>query len=143
MRNMFYKLGMAIQRFMYGRNGTDALGVTALVAYLVFSILANILYGVSETAYILLVLEAYICLCYYFFRFLSRNVLKRRAENAAFKRFFAKIKTRVSGFVTRVKDKEHKYYKCKKCKAVLRVPRGRGKIVITCPKCRNKFDAKT
>ena len=40
-------------------------------------------------------------------------------------------------------DKEHKYFTCPNCKTVCRVPRGKGKIVITCPKCGGEIRGKS
>ena len=62
------------------------------------------------------------------FRMLSRNTYKRYQENRKFCLFF-----------DRLKDREHRYYDCPKCRQVVRVPRGKGKIAITCPRCREKF----
>lgn len=56
---------------------------------------------------------------------------------------FAKIKKPFADASVRRKDKEHKYFKCPKCKARLRVPKGRGRITVTCPRCGNKFDKKS
>ena len=48
-----------------------------------------------------------------------------------------------SGAWARHADKEHKYFTCKNCKAICRVPVGKGNIVITCPKCGAQIRAKT
>jgi len=46
----------------------------------------------------------------------------------------------VLAIISRIKDsRTHKYYKCSTYKTTLRVPKAKGKIVITCPKCREKF----
>jgi peptidoglycan/LPS O-acetylase OafA/YrhL len=62
------------------------------------------------------------------FRSLSRNIYKRYEENRKFLVFFQKLK-----------DKDHRYYNCPRCRQQVRVPKGKGKISITCPKCREKF----
>ena len=62
----------------------------------------------------------------------SRNTYARYEENRKFLRFF-----------DRLKDREHRYFSCPKCQQPVRVPRGKGKIAITCPKCREKFIKKT
>ena len=66
------------------------------------------------------------------FRTFSRNTYKRYQENRKFLQFF-----------DRLKDREHRYYDCPKCRQVVRVPRGKGKIAITCPKCKERFVKKT
>ena len=43
----------------------------------------------------------------------------------------------------RLKDRQHRYFDCPKCHQMVRVPRGKGKISITCPRCREKFVKKT
>ena len=55
----------------------------------------------------------------------------------------APITKKVDFFKRKRKDKTHKYYKCPTCKQVVRVPKGRGKIEINCPKCHTKFIKRT
>ncbi|MBQ5468228.1 MAG: hypothetical protein IIT62_04915, partial [Oscillospiraceae bacterium] len=62
----------------------------------------------------------------------SRNIEKRNREN---RRFLA--------FRSRLTDKQNRYYRCPNCKQTVRVPRGRGKICIKCPKCSEKFVRKS
>ena len=66
------------------------------------------------------------------FRMLSRNTYKRYQENRKYLRF-----------VERLKDRDHRYYDCPRCRQPVRVPKGKGKIAITCPKCKEKFIKKT
>ena len=69
-------------------------------------------------------------------RVFSRNLEKRRAENAAFlQKIWWPVKRRFASGRQQRMDREHKYFTCPKCKTVCRVPAGKGKIVITCPKC--------
>jgi ribosomal protein L37AE/L43A len=77
-------------------------------------------------------LISYGFLAWAIFRMLSKNVYKRYEENRKYLRF-----------LDRWKDKEHRYYDCPKCKQTVRVPRGKGKISITCPTCKEKFVKKT
>lgn len=70
---------------------------------------------------------------YAYYRVFSRNITKRRAENIAFIGFFTRKKLRFQ------QRKTHKFYSCPKCKAMLRVPKGRGKIEITCKQCGTQF----
>ena len=65
-------------------------------------------------------------------RMYSRNVEARRRENA-----------RWIGFCNRVKDRDNRYFKCPRCRQMVRVPRGKGTINIRCPKCGEKFIRKT
>ena len=76
------------------------------------------------------------------FRMFSKNLTKRRAENQKFMGWIWKARNNAAGAKARRADKEHKYFTCK-CGAICRVPVGKGKIVITCPKCGAKIEAKS
>ena len=119
------------RRFMQGRYGTDKLNLALLVAGLVFSILSYFFIGVTPLN-LLLTLISYIFLGLSLFRCFSRNIYKRYEENRKFLLIFQ-----------RLRDKEHRYYDCPRCRQQVRVPRGKGKISITCPKCKEKFIKKT
>jgi predicted RNA-binding Zn-ribbon protein involved in translation (DUF1610 family) len=81
---------------------------------------------------------------YAFLRMFSKNVNKRRSENYKFVMFMQKIKNSFTGFFANLKaSKTHKVFSCPKCSQKLRVPRGKGKISITCSKCGNKFVKQT
>ena len=113
---------------MLGRYGSDKLNVALLVAGVALMVLGS-LFG-KKLAFLSLV--AYIPLFYCIFRMYSRNLEARRRENAAFVNFFSHLK-----------DKEHRYFRCPRCKQTVRVPRGRGRINIRCPKCSERFIRKT
>ena len=72
------------------------------------------------------------------FRMFSKNLTKRRAENQKFMGWIWKARNNAAGAKARRADKEHKYFTCR-CGAICRVPVGKGKIVITCPKCGAKI----
>lgn len=76
-------------------------------------------------------------------RVLSRDISARVRENGTFLRYWQEVRGALNRFTARVKDRDHRYYHCPRCRQQLRVPRGRGKIVITCPKCRHEFVKKT
>lgn len=126
-----------LQRWMAGRYGFDQLGVALLI---VFFILA--LSGQFSGLWPLLVL-ALLVLVYAYYRIFSRNPLARGKENAWFLRFWSPVRGWFSRVKSRIKDKSHRYYRCPQCKATLRVPKGKGKISITCPKCKTEFIKKT
>ena len=126
LRNLGYKLRTALQRFMAGRYGTDRLNMAILCAGLAFSLLASLLPG--AVLKLTCTTASYVLMCFAIFRTLSRNIYKRYEENRKFMLFFQKIK-----------DKDHRYYNCPRCHQQVRVPKGKGKISITCPKCREKF----
>ena len=129
-RNLIGKFTAGLRRFMAGRYGTDRLNMVILCAGLVLVII----YGLVPNATLKLILWAasYGLMIWAIFRSLSRNTYKRYQENRKFSQFF-----------DRLKDREHRYYDCPKCRQPVRVPRGKGKISITCPRCREKFIRKT
>ena len=74
----------------------------------------------------------------------SRNIQARYAENEKFMRWWRPVSNRIRGAQGRFADrKTHCYFKCPECGQRLRVPKGKGKIMITCPHCHTKFDRKT
>ena len=66
-----------------------------------------------------------------------------RAENQKFINWWYPIKNRFASAKARRADKDHKYFTCKNCKTICRVPAGKGKIVITCPKCGQKIEGRS
>ena len=118
------------RRFMMGRYGTDKLNIATLTAGVVVCFLGmfapSALLGLIFTAlsYGLMFLAIYRCF--------SRNTYQRYRENSRYLRF-----------LERLKDRQHRYFTCPRCRQPVRVPRGKGKIAITCPKCKEKFIKKT
>ncbi len=132
--NWFRQLGTNLKngflRFMEGRYGGDKLNITLVwVSFAAYII--SLLIPVATVKLILLVIY-YGLLGWAIFRFLSRNTYKRYEENRKYLRF-----------MDRLKDKDHRYFDCPRCRQPVRVPRGKGKIAITCPKCKEKFIKKT
>ena len=122
-------------QFMYGRNGGDTLGTVSLFAAL-FVMLLQIFTGWWWLYFITLGL-----LVYYNFRIFSRNLTKRRAENAAFCAFWKKIKGFFSLQKSKWRDrKTHIYRKCPHCKSTLRLPRAKGHHTVNCPRCHGRFE---
>lgn len=130
LRQMGSNLVSGFQRFMYGRYGHDKLNVVILIAGLVLCIVAMFvnLWWLDFA----LTIGSYALLFWALMRAFSRNTYKRYQEN---RRFLLMI--------DRVKDRDNRYFECPKCRQTVRVPRGKGKIAITCPKCREKFIKKT
>ena len=126
LRQLSTRMAVSLRRFMEGRYGNDKLNNTILGTALLISILGLFI----RTP--LLNLIAYVLMFWAIFRTLSRNTYKRYQENRKFLQFF-----------DRIRDREHKYFDCPKCRQMVRVPRGKGKISITCPRCREKFVRKS
>ena len=130
LRNLGRKMGTGFRRFMQGRYGTDKLNTAILVTGLVACLLTMFIrVGMVDIA---LTVISYILMGWAIFRSLSRNTYKRYRENRKYLQL-----------LERIKDRDHKYFDCPRCKQPVRVPRGKGKISITCPKCREKFIKKT
>ena len=126
LRSFFYKLRMGLSHFMMGRYGTDKLNMAILGAGIACTFLSMLMpFAVIK---LLLTAISYLFMILAIFRSLSRNIYKRYEEN---RRFLM--------LAQRFKDKEHRYYSCPRCRQQVRVPKGKGKISITCPKCGEKF----
>ena len=136
---MFRKIGAALRRFMYGRYGSDQLNMAILIAAVLLSLVNSILTVFLRSSQVystiiapILSVAVYGLLIYSFFRMLSRKMYKRQRENRRFTQLW-----------TRIKDRNNRYFRCPNCKQTVRVPRGRGKICIRCPKCGEKFMRKS
>ena len=139
----FQKLRVSLSRFMYGRNGVDQLGLLVIWACLILDILSMFLSGRFPLAGTILYWISMAAWVYALFRIFSKNLYKRRSENAKFAGWMWKFKSARSGAKARHADKDHKYFTCKQCKTICRVPVGKGNIIITCPKCGAQIKAKT
>ena len=118
-------------------------GFDELYLFLSFVCLTLILLSVIPPLRILGVF-AIAVICYNTFRFLSRYIEARQKEREFYLKHRDNVKVNFNLLKKRVKDRKvYKYFKCGTCKAVLRVPRGRGKIEIICPKCKSKFIKKS
>ncbi len=129
-RQFTAKLSSGLRSFMAGRYGTDRLNMVILCAGLVASILSSLIRVPPMN--LIFWLLSYGLMFWAIFRSLSRNTYKRYQENRKFLQIF-----------DRAKDRQHRYFDCPKCRQMVRVPRGKGKISITCPRCKEKFIRKT
>jgi len=141
----FQRIGNALARFMYGRNGMDQLNRALFWVYLILWLVGSIVSGVLQSDLLSTVFSAltWILMVLIFFRMFSKNLYKRRAENQKWVNWWWGVKSRSAGAKARHADKEHKYFTCKSCKTICRVPVGKGKIIITCPKCGAQIEART
>ncbi len=131
MRNFF-------QRLMFGRYGVDSLNNAMLVLCLVLMILSRVL----RAGWLDLLSIAVLVVCY--LRVFSRNINARYQENQKFLAAVQPVRKWFGGMKQRFRDrKTHRYFTCPSCGMTLRVPKGKGKINISCPKCRTQFIKKT
>ena len=127
-----------LRRFMYGRYGTDLLNRILTIAPLVLVILS------SFTGWAALNGLALLCLAAALYRTFSHDIIRRRRENQAVQRLLKRVPAMYARCKTRfAQRKTHCFFKCKVCGTSLRVPKGRGRMVITCPKCHNAFEERT
>ena len=121
--------------FMYGRYGSDTLNKILIIVYAVIVVAYTVLSLFIDSVWFSFFYFVFsITLIYIiFFRMMSRNIQKRRRENEKFCGFF---KLRRNKFRDR---KTHVYKKCPHCKAVLRLPKAKGKHTVICPRCKNRF----
>ncbi len=127
----------ALQNFMYGRYGTDQLNIALLVLYLVLYLVSA--FARLEVLYWLSLVVLFLLL----FRTLSRNAARRRAENAKFLHVAGPVLRWIRFQRTAHRDKEHRYFRCPNCGQQLRVPRGKGKITVTCRNCGASFEERS
>ena len=126
------KLRNALSRFMYGRNGVDALCWALFGLELLLSVIGSLVrvQAVSAVLYFVTMALMFVILL----RMFSRNLAARRAENARFLAWAGPVLNDIRGARARRADAAHKYTRCS-CGAWCRVPRGVGKVELTCPKC--------
>lgn len=132
------KLKEKFMRFMAGRYGIDFLGKVILGVTLAAIALSVFLDSMTWS------LISWALLIYTYFRMFSRNIYKRSAENQAFlaktrgiRCWFGKQKNMMA------QRRTHHIYKCPTCRQKIRVPRGKGRIEIRCPKCQTTFIKKS
>ena len=133
----FDKIRASFSRFMSGRYGVDQLGNAMLWTGLILSIIAS----VAKLG--ILTILADVLLVVMLVRMFSKDRYKRQHENQMYLEKTYKLRKETSEWANRVKNsKKYRYFTCPQCKKRLRVPRGVGKITITCKGCGNKFDKK-
>lgn len=131
-----------LQRFFAGRYGVDELSRfltgLAMVTLILSCLIRNGLVGIL---FWLLTLTS---LTWNYYRMFSRKVDRRRAENSAYLTLRYRLTGRLSGWRQRIRQKKYyRFYKCPGCGVTTRVPKGKGRIRVTCPKCGESFIRKS
>jgi hypothetical protein len=125
-------------RFMYGRYGMDQLSRNLSLICLVLLIVT--MFVRNNVIYMI----ALVGIVYTYFRVFSRNISRRSEENEKYLKFHYKVVGKLNKIKFRIMDsKTHRIFRCPSCSQKIRVPRGKGKISIKCPKCRIEFIKKT
>lgn len=131
------------RRFMYGRYGTDQFSNFLFVIY-VLLVVVQMIFRRTPAAFAIMVVS-YAVVFYYFFRTFSRQIYKRQRENQKFMQLWNPVKGYFRYVKMRFQERggTKKIFRCPKCHQIIRVPKGKGKIAITCPKCRFEFLKRT
>ncbi len=138
-----------MRNFMYGRYGIDELGkFMAIIMLILYFIGALFLKGNLSIAFRTAAVIIFIIFC---FRVFSRNTTKRYDENTVFLNFKNSVSAKKYKIRSSKRSKtkanknsqEYAFFTCENCGTITRVPKGKGKIIITCPICKNKFEAKS
>lgn len=143
---------------LHGRYGNDSLNQALSILGLVFvglQILLRLVFG-NGVGFQALSLLWLLCIGVMLFRMFSRNFEARRRENEKFTRYWFAFQNNVRNFRNRApraktansnptfkERRKYKYFTCTQCAQKLRVPRGKGKLRVTCTRCGNKFDIKS
>ena len=126
-----------LARFMAGRNGSDQL--TRFISIVVCVALVLSLFMDTDVQLAIWFI-AIIAAIYVYFRVFSRNVARRRQENARFLNATASVRGYFRGLRERwTQRRDYRFFRCPSCRTMLRVPRGKGKIRIVCRKCGTSF----
>ena len=130
-----------LQSFLIGRNGPDALSKATSAAACLLLIVSMFLHGiVSNILWILALLFLVIS----YWRMLSRNISRRRQENQKFLTLIAPIQKKLRQLRMRRQQRNiYSFFKCPTCGTVLRVPKGKGRVRITCKSCASVFERST
>lgn len=123
--------------FMQGRYGIDQLN-SFLMIVCVICFIVNMFIGS-----IILTFIAYGTWLFVIFRMFSKNIYARNRENDKYLNFFSPLSRWLKLKLMSKQDPSNKYFSCPKCKQMVRVPKGHGTVVVTCPNCQNKFEKRT
>ena len=124
-------------RFMQGRYGIDQLN-SFLMIVCVICFIVNMFIGSIVLTFI-----AYGTWLFVIFRMFSTNIYARNRENDKYLNFFSPLSRWLKLKLMSKQDPSNKYFSCPKCKQMVRVPKGHGTVVVTCPNCQNKFEKRT
>lgn len=124
-------------RFMQGRYGIDQLN-SFLMIVCVICFIVNMFIGSIVLTFI-----AYGTWLFVIFRMFSKNIYARNRENDKYLNFFSPPSRWLKLKLMSKQDPSNKYFSCPKCKQMVRVPKGHGTVVVTCPNCQNKFEKRT
>lgn len=130
MKDKFYQ-------FMQGRYGSDQLNsfliIISIICFIINIFISNIVIEIVFLVIWFIVL----------FRMFSKNIYTRNQENEKYLIFLSPLNRYLRLKLMNQQEPTHKHFACPKCKQMVRVPKGHGKIIITCPNCKNKFEKRS
>lgn len=129
------------RKLMYGRYGSDQLNLFLLILCLVCWLLCTFIKVIMLSR--ILSIVGYVLILLSLFRSFSRSYDRRRAENARFLSITDPVTRHFRRFHAQTMDRDHKYFRCPTCGQLLRVPKGKGRISISCRNCGASFQKKT
>lgn len=128
-----------LAKLMVGRYGVDPLTNFLLIVSMVILLVATLLVRNSAVHSVLFTLAVSLLVIGYY-RIFSRKTSKRYEENQKYLRLRNRLTGRLRALRDRLRQsRTHRFFKCPECGVTVRVPKGKGKIKITCPKCRATF----
>ena len=143
-----------LARFLQGRYGIDELGRFLMGMTFIILIVELV------TGWYVLTLSFWAVFILVYYRMLSRDYGKRQQENQKFLTVRYKVRTKwyqifhrngntyrnssIKDGFQKIKKELHQkmqyhIYKCPNCSQKIRIPRGKGKIMVRCPKCKIEF----
>lgn len=140
------KFSERLQRMMVGRNGPDEFA--RLFIWIAFILLIISFFMGDGTVRAVFSAAMIGCLVYCYVRMFSKNIAARSRENHAYVRLRMRVTEPFSKLLVRIRDqrtygKEYRFYRCERCGQRLRVPKGKGSVKVTCPKCGTSFKTKS
>ena len=123
---------------MAGRYGTDRLNQFMLIVLLVCAVINLFI----RNGYVSILLTSWevLLIVFIYIRMFSRKLTKRYAENQK----YLAVENKVRHFFGQKKyiqqqRKDYHIYSCPSCKQKIRIPKGKGKVSVRCPKCGTEF----
>lgn len=123
--------------FMQGRYGSDKLN-THIMYLVIFLFLMQLLVQND-----LVLVLAYVLWGISIYRMFSKKIVQRRKENNYYIQLIQPLQLWFNLMRRQLKDSKHRYYRCPKCKQLVRIPKHQGVVTITCPKCYHQFDRRS
>ena len=123
-----------LRNFMIGRYGIDSFSKFLMGVALVLCILDIFVNSIFINSWFIVIVV------YVYYRMFSRNYNKRYQENLKFLQIKNKVMSKFNTQKWMMQQrKTHHIYKCPTCNQKIRIPKGKGRICITCPKCKTEF----